>query len=164
MKNIKLLATRTVYNGRKQITFTVGEFCTMAKIRKAGFTTLPTWAIKTNGDEGLIAGSNREVDRLNKEGFDAEACTEVELLQVELVKEHLETLGFGKQEYAFVRGATDAFKGSTTETVWIGVKLDSMAGAFVRDNGKRVSFAKQNFISINTFLRRVENGGQLFLG
>ena len=164
MKNIKILATRTVYNGGKQITFTNGEYCTMAKIRKGGFVTLPAWAVQANPTEGLIDANNRQIDRLNQEGFKAEDCTEVELLQVELVKEHLDTLGFTKPEFTFVRGASKAFKGSDTETVWIGVKLDKMAGAFVRDTGKRVSFANHNFISITTFLRRVENGGQLFLG
>ena len=163
MKNIKVTVTRTRYFNNKRVTFTNGEYCSMAKIRKAGYTTLPEWAIKVNPMEAKIVDSNRNIDTFNSNPVDPATCTPVQAVEMQLVTEHLKALGFTDQEFAFVKGSSLAYKGSDKETVWIGVKIDSLNSAFIGRNGECVSMTLGNFISTTTFVQRVEKSGPLFV-
>lgn len=166
MKNAVFVnQTRNVRNPNtgKIETYTKGEIRPAAQLLKA-FNRLPEWVEPMTELQAQIIRSNRSIDEAMK-SFNIDACTIEEKANIDLVGTYLiETLGLEPSDFSFGRNVSLAFKDSTTDTVWVGVKMASANNAFIGRNGKRVSLQLNNWISINTFVARTKSNQPLFLG
>ncbi len=156
-----ILETRKVTHKGKTSVFTAGDVVTEIKLRRVYDGRIPSWAIPATAWQALIIANNNYIDTVNRE-IPLKTLTEDEQAKVSLVEEHLLNLGFTRDSFSFVSGASQVYKDSDTETVWIGVKMETENDAFVGANKKAVSMTLNNHISINTFLQRVGKGQSLF--
>ena len=164
MTNNKLFVLETrkaTYNGKTSV-FTAGDIVTEAKIRRIYNGQLPNWVISASDIQALIIRSNRSVDD-NNEIYDPSTLSNEEAVKVGLAEEYLLSLGFTRDSFVFNKNTSLAYSDSDRETIWVGVKMEAESDAFVGSNGKRVSLNLNNWVSINTLLRRVEKGQSLFL-
>lgn len=164
MTNNKLfvLETRKItFNGKTSI-FTAGDVVTESKMRRLNAGRVPSWTISATDIQALVIRNNRSIDE-NNEIYAPSDFSSEEMVKVALAEEYLLSLGITRDSFVFGKNTSLAFKNSTKETIWVGVKMEQESDAFIGSNGKRVSLNLNNWVSISTFLRRVEKGQPLFL-
>ena len=148
----------------RTVSFAKGERCNWTKIKKAGYTTVPEFVTPMSEFQVRCLQSNMEIDKANRQGI-SQDLTPAEVTQVELITEHLLSLGLDPSEFAFGKNLSLVFRNAegAEETLWVGVKMTKEEDRFIRNTGKAVSLCKGNWISASTFIYRVEKGLPLFV-
>lgn len=164
MKNeFLILETRHVTHPvtHRRSTFVEGERTTWTQLKRAGLNRVPAWTKELAAIEVHAIRNNVTINDFN--AHPTFEPTAVEAAQIELITEHLLSLGLARSEFAFCKGDSDCFKGASKDVLWIGVKMANANDVFLRDTGRPVTLNRNNFISAATFIRRVENDGPLFV-
>lgn len=148
----------------KTTIFTKGDLVSPAKLHKATCSKTPAWVEELAEDEAKIIRSNRSIDQANSaDGNNALVLTPEEQAKIDEVKFALEFLGLDRSNFAFGRNVSLAFKDSTKEQLWVGVKINNPGDVLLRKDGKPVSLNLCNWISVDTFISRLHNNKSLFV-
>ena len=157
------LFDRTVKLGK--VTFTKGVPVKAQAVRKAS----PVNGLSVHGhlitdDEALITLNNLDM-RAHKTKASlleiAEDDTAIEA-NFQLCLDHLVSLGFAREDIVFHRNEVQSFNGTGQRPGWVGVPMVDMNDRFLRDTGRPVTLKANNWITVGTFISRVERGMPLF--
>lgn len=147
-------------------TFTKGEPVKANLVRKACNGRLSTNGYLIDEAEAKVILNNRDIACMQQlhDGQTvleiAEGDTEM-ATQFELAIEHLNRVGFAREDIAIARN-NHLCRDTEGRPGWVGVKMTTLDDRFVGKNGKAVTLGNHNYVSIGTFMSRVEKNQPLF--